>query len=169
MEKTKNAIELWAESLKSKPIRPCTEEEASDFLRWSFAELRNAVDEKGLKELLESKQGGMASVFWLRVKHCHTYEVSPTVAAFLGENVIKNFGISTMLANYLQYWAAKRHWAKITMKELSYIFPNGFPEDKSWEDAWGENKIETDNGGFSSDNGLDYPQLMESIKEIVKH
>lgn len=47
------------------------------------------------------------------------------------------------------------------------MFPSGFPTEESWKEAWNEQKIERDEtNGWSSDNGLDYPQLMESIKEI---
>lgn len=89
------------------------------------------------------------------------------VAAFFGDCVFKNFGMSTMLANYMQWWAYKRNITKITMREVGFMFPSGFPTEESWKEAWNEQKIERDEtNGWSSDNGLDYPQLMESIKEI---
>lgn len=116
MEKKTNAIELWAENFSIKPIKPCTEELVKEFLKYSFAEIKHSVDEEGLKKLLDEKKGGMASVFWLRVKNCHTYEISVMVAAFFGDCVFKNFGMSTMLANYMQWWAYKRNITKITMR-----------------------------------------------------
>lgn len=167
MEKKTNAIELWAENFSKKPIQNCSAEEGKNFLRHCFAEMQHAVDEQGLQKLLEDKQGGLASVFWLRVKHCHTYSITVTVAAFFGDCLFKNFAMSTMMANYIQHWAHKRHVAKITMHEVALMFPNGFPTAESWEEAWKEQKVERDEmNGWSSDNGLDYPQLMESIKEI---
>lgn len=166
MEKKTNAIELWAESLSKKPIQTLTKELAEVFITFTFAEIEHSVDEEGLKKLLDEKEGGMASVFWLRVKHRHTYEISVTVAAFFGE-YIKNFGVSTMLANYMQWWAYKRKITKITMREVAHMFPNGFPTEESWNEAWNEQKVECDEmNGWCSDNGLDYPQLMGSIKEI---
>lgn len=167
MEKKTNAIELWAENFSKKPIKTITEELAKAFLIHSFAEKNHNVNEKGLKKLLDDKEGGMASVFWLRVKYYHTYEVSVTVAAFFGECIFKNFGMSTMMANYIQYWAHNHNRKMITMDEVALMFPNGFPTEESWNEAWNEQKIERDEtNGWSSDNGLDYPQLMESIKEI---
>lgn len=167
MDKNINSIELWAENLSKKPIRILTDEEAGSYFRYTFAEMRDAVDEEGLKKLLEEKQGGMASVFYLRVKYGHTYRISPTVAVFFAETVIKNFAISTMLANYIQYFAYKNNVKYISMTEVAKIFPNGFPEEESWSEAWSENKIKVDpENGFTSDNGLDYPALMESIRNI---
>lgn len=170
MEKAVNAVELWAESLKSKPIRPCTEYEAEDFIRWTIIEMRREAEvEKELEKLLDEGQGGVASAFWFRVKNAHTYRVTPTVAAFLGNVVLANFGISTMMANYLQYWAHRNHWPLISMMELAAVFPNGFPTPEAWSESWSENKIEVDpERGFTSDNGLDYPALMDSIREIAK-
>lgn len=167
MEKKTNAIELWAENFSKKPIETLTEKLAEAFIKHSFAEMSHSVDEEGLKKLLDEKKGGMASVFWLRVKHRHTYEISVTVAAFFGDCVFKNFGMSTMLANYMQWWAYKRNITKITMREVAFMFPNGFPTEESWNEAWNEQKVERDEmNGWCSDNGLDYPQLMGSIKEI---
>ncbi len=167
MEKKTNAIELWAENFSIKPIETCTEELAKAFFQHSFAEINHSVDEKGLKKLLDEAKGGMSSVLWLRVKRCHTYEISVTVAAFFGDYVLKNFGMSTMLANYMQWWAYKQNTTKITMREVAFMFPNGFPTEESWNEAWNEQKVERDEtNGWCSDNGLDYPQLMESIKEI---
>ena len=170
MEKKLNAIELWAENFSKSPIEICTEEIGGAFIKYCFLEMKNAVDEDGLKKLLEEKKGGLASVFWLRVKFCHTYEMSVTVAAFIGDFVLKNFAMSTMMANYMQRWAWKNNVKRITMHEVALMFPNGFPEEESWGKAWKAQKVSTDVAhGFSSDNGLDYPQLMESIKEIGKY
>ena len=167
MEKKTNAIELWAENFSKKPIQTCTEELAKAFFNYSFSEMKHLVDEESLKKLLEERKGGLASVFWLRVKHRHTYEISVTVAAFFGEYIFKNLGAVTMLANYIQWWAYKHNTTKITMTEVAFIFPNGFPTEESWDKAWSEQKIEHDEmNSWGSDNGLDYEQLMESIKEI---
>lgn len=168
MEKKTNAIELWAENFSKKPLKNCSEKEGKNFLSYYLAEMQHTVDEQSLQKLLDDKQGGLASVFWLRVKYCHTYSVSVTVAAFFGDCLFKNFAMSTMMANYIQYWAHKLKLAKITMREVALMFPGGFPTEESWKEAWKEQKVEREeNNVWSSDNGLDYPQLMESIKEIA--
>lgn len=102
MERTENAVELWAEEFSKKPIRPLTKEEMSGFIGWSIVKSNKSFDDNELKKILEDKKGGLASVFYLRVKYRHTYEVSPVLAAYLGDNILKNFGMSTMMANYLQ-------------------------------------------------------------------
>ena len=107
MERTENAVELWAEEFSKKPIRPLTKEEMSGFIGWSIVESSESFNDNELKQILEDKKGGLASVFYLRVKYRHMYEVSPVLAACLGDNILKNFGMSTMMANYLQWFALK--------------------------------------------------------------
>lgn len=98
MKRTDNAVELWAEEFSKKPIRPLTKEEMSGLIGWRIVNSNKSFDDNELKKILEDKKGGLASVFYLRVKYRHTYEVSPVLAAYLGDNILKNFGMSTMMA-----------------------------------------------------------------------
>ena len=111
----------------------------------------------------------MASVFYLRVKYRHTYEVSPVLAAYLGDNILKNFGMSTMMANYLQWFCFKNKIKKLTIEDFAKkVFPFGVPKDEVWEEMWSLQKVKTENCMIDSDNGLDHQELMKSIINITE-
>ena len=169
MERTENAVELWAEEFSKKPIRPFTNEEMSGFIGWCMVELSESFDDNEFKQILEDKKGGLASVFYLRVKYRHTYEVSPVLAAYLGDNILKNFGMSTMMANYLQWFCFKNKIKHLTLDYFSKkVFPFGVPKDEVWEEMWSLQKVKTENCMIDSDNGLDHQELMKSIINITE-
>lgn len=156
-------VENWAKEVEKFPTRQLTEDEAKTFLMSSMAEKR-VGDDKELIQLLDEKKGGMASVVWLRIKHCHTYSITPALAVYLGE-IISNFGISTMMCNYLQYMAHKHKLKVITCKDWGLkIFPMGYISDSDWEKAWNLQKINAE--GEGSDNMLDYSGCYNSIKDV---
>lgn len=62
MKRTENAVELWAEEFSKKPIRPLTKEEMSGFIGWSMVESSDSFNDNELKQILEDKKGGLASV-----------------------------------------------------------------------------------------------------------
>lgn len=160
-------VENWAKEVENYPRRAFTEEEVGKLMHLLFNESILNKDEEVVR-LLDEKQGGMASVIWLRINHCHTYKISPTLAIYLGE-IITNFGESTMMCNYLQYMAYKNHLKVITLREWGLkIFPNGYISEEGWKKAWELQKIETDREkGYNSDNMLDYSGCYNSIKDIV--
>lgn len=172
MQPSNHAIEDWAKEVQNSKKREFTEQESKDFMQYCLIELNGGVEtDEGIMKLLENKQAGYSSVIWFRVKCCHTYEISATLAFYLGEQVITNFGISTMLANYLQFVAHEHNLKKIGMQEWSqHAFPMGIPEEAEWQRLWELQKIDyevTDEkyrgmGG----NGLDWAALGESIREI---
>lgn len=131
MERTENAVELWSEEFSKKPIRPLTKEEMSGFIGWCIVESSESFNDNELKQILEDKKGGLASVFYLRVKYRHTYEVSPVLAAYLGDNILKNFGMSTMMANYLQWFCFKNKIKHLTLDDFAKkVFPFGIPKEE---------------------------------------
>lgn len=145
MKPSEHAIEDWAKMVLSKPKRSLTEEEARTLVQVTLAQ-REIDSDKEISEMLEKKQAGfLTSMFWWRVKCCHTYEITPSLCAYIGECVIKNPGMSTMMANYLQYVAHEHRVKKIGLKEFGlWAFPYGFPTDKSWEELWDSQKIDLD-------------------------
>ena len=156
-------VENWSKEVEKFQTRQLTEEEAKTFLMCSISEKRLG-DDKELIQLLDEKKGGIASVIWLRIKHCHTYSITPALAIYLGE-IISNFGISTMMRNYLQYMAHKHKLKVITCKDWGLkIFPFGYISDDDWEKAWNLQKIIPEDGG--SDNMLDYSGCYNSIKDV---
>lgn len=169
MERTENAVELWAEEFSKKPIRPLTKEEMSSFIGWSMVKSSESFNDNELKQILEDKKGGLASVFYLRVKYRHTYEVSPVLAAYLGGNILKNFGMSTMMANYLQWFCFKNKIRHLTLEDFAKkVFPFGVPKDEVWKEMWSLQKVKTENCMIDSDNGLDHQELMKSIINITE-
>lgn len=168
MKKEQNAVELWAKEVESCEKREMTQEEAMNYLQYSFAESKGLSDdtEKEIKELLEKGQGGMASVVYKRAKYALGYEISVSLAAFLG-TILDNFGKSTMMASYLLYVAKKRGVRVVTTKEFGMIaFPMGLPTDKEWERLWTLQKLPLEERGYeiAMDNGLDCGVCFGSIK-----
>lgn len=163
-ELSKNDIENWAKEVEKFPKRKLTDKEVEGLLKLSMNEDRINEDKK-LIRLLDEKKGGMASVIWLRIKHCHTYSITPALAVYFGE-IITNLGISTMMCNYLQYMAYKHKQKVIDLKMFGMkIFPMGFISDTDWQKAWDMQKIISDNNG-GSDNMLDNSFCMQSIREL---
>lgn len=157
MKRSSHAIEDWAKEVEKAEFREMTEHEAKMFLTCFMNENR-MKDDQDLMKILESKDN-YASVLWNRLK-LHTVEVSPVACIFL-ESLIFNFGISTMIANYLQYVAHKHQIKKIGMNEIGMnVFPNGSPTDKAWKELWEMQKA--DDGG----NILDDAACGESIRII---
>ena len=174
MKPSEHAIEDWAKMVLSKPTRNLTEEEARTLVQVTLAQ-REIDSDKEIFEMLEKKQAGfLTSILWWRVKCCHTYEITPSLCVYLGEYVLKNPGMSTMMANYLQYVASKQNIRKIGVKEFSqYAFPWGLPTDDSWKELWDAQKIDLEIREDKkspyydgSDNILDYPKLYQTIAKI---
>lgn len=164
MKPSNNAVEMWAKQVASKPKRPLTQKESLDFCKYLMAEKVFDKD-KEILNLLEQKQASYASVLWFRVKSCHTYSIAPSLCIYLGENVIKNFGMSTMIANYLQYVAKTKELKTIGLNEWAqFAFPMGYLTDKGWEELWDAQKIDREEPYYPYDNILDYPEMMESLK-----
>lgn len=168
MKKEQNAVELWAKEVESCEKREMTPKEAMDYLQYSFAESKGLSDdtEREIKELLEKGQGGIASVVYKRAKYVLGYEISVSLAAFLG-TILDNFGKSTMMASYLLYVAKKRGVRVVTTKEFGMIaFPMGLPTDKEWERLWTLQKLPLEERGdnIAMDNGLDCGFCFGSIK-----
>lgn len=164
-ELNESSTERWAEKFDNfTPVKP-DKELLEKFFVFAATELQCKVPTDEIRKMLENNEGGFASVIYKRVDSRHSYTISVTTAAFLGECVIKNFAESTMLANYLQYKAHKNGWKVVTMSEISKIFPNGFPSEEWYRDRWMDNKVEREEG-WESDNLLDYPVFAKSIMNL---
>lgn len=114
MKRSPHAIEDWCKNVDQAEKREMTADEAKIFISCYMNESKMIHDSE-LMNILESKEN-YASVLWNRLK-LHTVDVSPVVCLFLGYH-ITNFGISTMVANYLQYVAHKCRIKKIGMNDV---------------------------------------------------
>lgn len=158
MKRSSHAIEDWCKNVDQAETREMTEEESKIFICCFMHEEKMNKDPK-LMELLESKDN-YSSILWNRLKGCHTVDVSPAVCLFLGYH-ISNLGISTMVANYLQYVAHKHQIKNIGMHDVGMkVFPHGFPTEETWRMLWEMQKA--DDGG----NILDDASCGESIRII---
>lgn len=159
-----NSIELWAiETDKEfkKSQLPMNDEQSHAFVSCCMNQ-KVMDDDKDVVEKLEKKQLGYSSVFWNRVKYCHTYTVSPSLALFMGF-VARSFGEVTIYANYLQYKAHQYNQKHIDINFISmHCFPMGFPSEEVMHKVWDAQKVERKNFG-DSDNLLDYQKCQESI------
>lgn len=160
MELNKNSIEEWAKLVPTKPRRTLTHSEMEIYIKCTLAADSIDANPKVIEDI-EKGDLGYGSVFWKRVKSCHTYTITPSLCVYLASGILFNFGVSTMMANYLQYVAHERGCKKIGITEWStYAFPWGVPTEEAWKELWDAQKV----GGY---NLLDIPQFMESIKDIT--
>lgn len=165
-----NAIEEWAKLVK---LAPRTERDAEFVANLVFAHLNEDALDKSEQVIydLEHDKLGYASVLWKRIKFCHTYQISVIACMWLAEFVVSNFGISTMVANYLQYVAHKHGLKKIRVVDIGLrAFPNGFPDNDAWQKLWEAQKVPREfweQENYSGpDNMLDRIEFMESIKSL---
>lgn len=170
MKITNDAVERWAEAWKDNEIRNLTKEEAEAFAT-CVLNAKSIDEDEELRKALESKtmnSAGLAGVLWVRIKAIHTYRITQSVALFMSF-LLKNFGDSTMYANYFQYWAYRHGKSLLTISDFANIFPLGVPTEKAMEKLWARQKIDISDRkkyGVGMDNILDIPCCMETIKTI---
>lgn len=165
-----DAIERWAKLVPTVQFQTLTDEQFNALAKFKFYE-HEMEDNDDIKRDLSHNVLGLASVLWNRINYCHTYKISVAAVCFLGCYVLENFGMSTMIANYLQWVAYTNNCREIDLDVLCFKgFPNGFPTKKEWEDLWDAQKLPkdflADEGYIGPDNILDLPSFMESIKNI---
>lgn len=168
MENKQSMIEEWAKKVEHSKKQELSKEAAKDFMMVCLNAKKIDEDQELIADL-ENKLHGVVSAFWLRVKHLHTYSVTPSLALFLASDVLDNFGKSTMMAAYLQYIAWKRGIKTIGISEWAqWAFPMGLPTEDEWERLWNAQKIPLeDRFDDMTDNMLDCPNLFgKSIWEI---
>lgn len=165
MENKQTMIEEWAKKVEHSKKKELSKEAAKHFMMICLNAKKIDEDNELIADL-ENKRFGVGSAFWLRVKHLHTYSVTPSLALFLASDVLDNFGKSTMMAAYLQYIAWKRGIKTIGINE--WAFPWGLPTEGEWQRLWEEQKIPFDmREDTMTDNMLDCPNLFgKSIWEI---
>lgn len=164
MEIKENSIELWAieaEKLFNQDQNPMSEELCKSFISCCMYEQEMEKD-NDIREKLSKKELGLCSVFYNRVKYCHTYKASIALCLFMGL-ASESLGDVTIYANYLQYQAHKHNTKRIDIGFLAEkVFPIGLPSKETRYRVWDMQKVEHESG-FSSDNLLDYALAQKSI------
>lgn len=159
-ERKQSMIEEWAKKVEHSKKQKLSKEMLKNFIMVQLNAKKIDEDQELIADL-ENKRFGVGSAFWLRVKHLHTYSVTPSLALFLAAEVLDNFGKSTMMAAYLQYIAVKRGIKTIGISEWAqWAFPWGLPTEDEWERLWNAQKIPFDmRKDTMTDNMLDCPNL----------
>jgi hypothetical protein len=101
-----------------------------------------------------------------RIKNCFTFTYKDIRFILFIAYLTESPGKAVMFLWYIQYWAFKNNKREITLELLcSEIIPNGFYSDEDLNKLWGSQKVITPNdGGFDSDNLLDYSDAGMSIQ-----
>ena len=159
-----NSIELWAieaEKLFKQDQNPMSNELGKTFITCCMSE-QEMEQSEDIREKLSKKELGLCSVFYNRVKYCHTYEASIALCLFMGL-ASESFGDVTIYANYLQYQAYKHNTKRIDISFLAEkVFPMGLPSKETRYKVWDMQKVMRESD-FSSDNLLDYAICQKSI------
>lgn len=152
-------IEEWAKKVEHSKKQKLSKEAVKHFIMVQL-NAKKIDEDKELIADLENKRFGVGSAFWLRVKHLHTYSITPSLALFLATEVLDNFGKSTMMAAYLQYIAWKIGIKTIGISEWAqWAFPMGLPTEDEWQRLWNAQKIPFDmREDTMTDNMLDCPE-----------
>lgn len=151
-----NSIELWAieaEKLFKQDQNPMSDELSKTFITCCMSE-QEMEQSEDIREKLSKKELGLCSVFYNRVKYCHTYEASIALCLFMGL-ASESFGEVTIYANYLQYQANKHNMKRIDMGFIGEkVFPMGLPSRETLNKVWDMQKVKRESD-FDSDNLLD--------------
>lgn len=95
-----------------------------------------------------------------RLEVLHNYKMDSKTLLFLSF-LCENAGTCVMYIWYLQYEANKRNIDLIDFQKFTEIFSWGFPSDKTLEELWDSQKVNSK--GLGSDNLLDYPLAGKSL------
>lgn len=154
-----DGVEKWAEWLDAQPKNTRLNNEQMDiFIAMTMKEKDVETDSDALR-LVAPKQQNYASMFFNRVKACHTYTVSVAVAIFMS-TLIKRPGEAVIYSNYLQYKAFKMGKKKITMYDVGCIWSFGFFSQETLHQAWDRQKYP----GCYASNMLDSYEAQQSIE-----
>lgn len=149
-----SSIEKWAAELDKQPKRTqLTKDNAELFMKMLLIGESLDVNPKFKAEL---EKDFMCGMFMKRVAVCHDYEITPSGVLFI--SMVPGFrpGVSTMMANYLQYLSFTKGIKKFTVDTLAKeVFPFGFFSEATLDEFWDKQKLETD-GDHRIDNMLDY-------------
>lgn len=154
------SIQRWCEQLEQcKPERMNIE--TAGYLINLYTIEQNEPEYNKIRELI--KEDRMSMLIRKRVKAFHTYELTDYATLFLIV-LCDRPGIAVQMMNYIQYkcWKCKRK--TVNMKVMEEIFPYVFFSMNDLERMWNEQKFVSSNG--MTENMLDFPKYMESIKVI---
>ena len=160
MKKSEHAVADWAKLVQSAQREPLDNDSMEFLMKVVFIEGKLNADES-LVKTLESGRAGYASVFWKRMRALNV-EVSPSLALVVGDSCLNNFGVITMISAYLKWWCYEHQKNSVSLDDwCKEIFPLGYPNNKTWEKLWDEQKDYTIGG---TANILDCKECYKSME-----
>lgn len=158
-----NEIENWAikyeEALKTPlfVVRP-----SEFFTELLFSQFKLDNNSK-LHKALEKGNFGYLSIFYRRVKLCHSFTISDSALVLVGSQ-LRDPGDVVMACNYMQYLCFRRGIKHITPQLVcDTFFPDGFLSEQVARSLWEQQKVKR-KLSTDSDNLLDYRSAMRSIE-----
>lgn len=159
-----DAIQKWCEELDRKKT-------SNEYYGYDIHFLRHSKCENDIEKIYNSgdKEGFNrwygAPIFYERIKKYHSFTATKAVMMFLGL-FFERPGMVVEYCNYMQYKCWKHGIKHIDMLSFSvFICPEGFFSEETLHEMWEKQKIISKDGGGLA-NMLDYPEFMESIREI---
>lgn len=119
------------------------------------------IEDTDFTELIENDF--IAALVSRRAEACHTYRLHKYATLFLAI-LCDRPGFAVQMLNYIQYKCWKYRMKDVDMTSLSIFFPFGFFSIQDMEKMWDKQKF-LDQSGHAL-NMLDFPEYMESIKNI---
>lgn len=160
-ELDKESIQIWCEQLSLCKPQPMSHKLCECFLKLSLMEKEDVTEDTDFTELIENDF--IAALVSRRAEACHTYRLGKYATLFLAI-LCDRPGFAVQMLNYIQYKCWKYRMKDVDMTSLSIFFPFGFFSIQDMEKMWDKQKF-LDQSGHAL-NMLDFPEYMESIKNI---
>lgn len=155
---TPNAIEKWSEWLAKQPKCESLRPSSARSIAVCLLKEQEMEQDPALQRLI--------TPFCQRIAEYHTYTFTKA-AAICMELIITTPISGIVYANFLQWYAYKEGVKRITMLHIAELFRQSTFTKAVINKAWERQKI--NRYGGVTDNLLDHPEAMESIKDIKNH
>lgn len=160
-ELDRESIQIWCEQLEQCKPEGMDEETTRFLLKMYNIERTHILTKDMLNQAVE--ENGMALLIRKRVGAIHTYELTDCAVLTLS-CLCDRPGIAVQMMNFIQYRCWKCRRKTVDMEVFLEIFPGTFFSMKDLQFMWDKQKFITGNGITA--NMLDFPEYMESIKNI---
>ena len=155
------SIQKWCEEMEQcQPVK-MDYDTASFFMQMMKIEELSLLEESVINQSIEENK--MALLIRNRVNALHTYKLTDYAALFLSV-LCDRPGFAVQMVNFIQYKCWKNKKRTVDIKTIGEFFQNGFFSIDDLLRMW--NKLKFVNSYGYTANMLDFPEYMESIKNI---
>lgn len=155
------SIQIWCEELEQCKSEGMDKETTRFLLKMYDIERTHILTKDMLNKAVE--ENGMALLVRKRVDAIHTYELTDCAVLALS-CLCDRPGVAVQMMNYIQYRCWKYRRKTVDMRVILEIFPNIFFSMTDLQRMWEKQKFISGSGAAA--NMLDFPEYMESIKNI---